>query len=182
MSTRAPSLKIAYLLMVGLTVLMSACGWHLRGTLTLPEGLDSVYLQNDSNAQVLGRTLERLLAANQIQIAERPAAAQVIIKLLGFEEDRRVVAVGDNTLVTEYELIATADFSVETARGEVVSPPSAVSVIRAYQFDQDNVLGMAEEQRLIMEEMRRDIAQQIIRRLRFLDLQDESGNSPASLR
>jgi LPS-assembly lipoprotein len=182
MTARVVSVKIASLLMLGMAVLLSACGWHLRGTLTLPEGLNSVYLHSESDAQLLGRTMEQLLVANQVGIAERQAAAQLIIKLLDFTEDRRVVAVGDNTLVTEYELIATADFSVENARGEVILPPSDVSVIRAYQFDQDNVLGMAEEQQLILQEMRREIAQQIIRRLRFLDLQNEPDIPAESLR
>ncbi|MCW8195054.1 hypothetical protein F6455_09675 [Proteobacteria bacterium 005FR1] len=160
----------------GAALLLTACGWHLRGTVTLPEGLDSVHLNNLSDAQLLGRTLEQLLVANGVELS-RPASAQLTINLIDYEEDRRVVAIGDNTLVTEYELIATADFSVEDSEGGIILPPSDVSVIRSYQFDQDNVLGMEEEQQLILTEMRREIAQSIVRRLRFLNLEP---NAPAA--
>jgi LPS-assembly lipoprotein len=182
MMIRVPARPVmAALLACCAALLLSACGWHLRGTLAMPEGLDSVYLNNQSDAQLLGRMLEQLLVANDVTVATSPAAAQLVISLLNYQEERRVVAIGDNALVTEYELIATADFSVEDSKGETVLAPTDVSVIRAYQFDQNNVLGMAEEQELIQQEMRREIAQQIIRRLRFLDMQNEPKVSAAAL-
>lgn len=168
------------LLLIAVTLFVSACGWHLRGTLTLPEGLDTVYLNNQANTQVLQRTLSELLVANQVTLADSPASAQLLINILSYDEHRRVVSIGDNTLVTEYELIAEADFSIEDAQGNPVLPESEVSVIRAYQFDQNNVLGKAEEERLIQTEMRRELAQQVIRRLRFVDLQ-QAAAAPASL-
>lgn len=166
---------------LGATLLLSACGWHLRGTLTLPEGLNAVHLNNLADAEILGRTLEQLLVANDVEVTPRATAAQLIISLINYEEERRVVAIGDNTLVTEYELIASADFSVEGAKGEIILPPTDASVVRAYQFDQDDVLAMAGEQELIFEEMRREIAQNIVRRLRFLDLQDQQDVPAAAL-
>lgn len=166
------------LFLIAAALFVSACGWHLRGTLTLPEGLDKVYLNNQANTQVLQRTLSELLVANQVTLANSPGAAQLLINILSYDEDRRVVSIGDNTLVTEYELIAEADFSIEDAQGNLVLPESEVSVIRAYQFDQNNVLGKAEEERLIQTEMRRELAQQIIRRLRFVDLQAAAAPAP----
>lgn len=151
-------------------LLVSACGWHLRGTLALPEGLDTVYLNNRAGTETLQRTFEELLTANNVNVANSPSAAQLIINILDYREERRVVSIGDNTLVTEYELIAEADFSIEDAQGNTVLPSGEASVIRAYQFDRNNVLGKAEEERLIQTEMRREMAQQIIRRLRFLNL------------
>lgn len=157
--------------------LLSACGWHLRGTLTLPEGLDRVYLDDDADGEALLDTLDELLTANEVRVADQPTTAQLVINLLSFEEERRVVAVGGNTLVTEYELITEATFSIEGSQGEVLLPPSDLSVIRSYQFDRENVLGMVEEQSLIQNEMRRELAQQIVRRLRFMNLQN--GSTPA---
>lgn len=170
-------IRTAVALLLSVT-LVSACGWHLRGTLALPEGLDRVYLNSQPDARVLSGMLQDLLAANQVDVVDSPAAAQMVINLLSYREERRVVSIGDNTLVTEYELIAQAEFSIEDAQGNTVLPPSDASVVRAYQFDQDNVLGKAEEERLIREEMRRELAQQIIRRLRFLNLENEA-SAPA---
>ncbi|MEX1032102.1 MAG: LPS assembly lipoprotein LptE [Cellvibrionaceae bacterium] len=151
-------------------VLISACGWHLRGTLALPEGLDTVYLNDQAGAEVLSRTMEELLTANQVKVATGHSNAQLVINILDYREDRRVVSIGGNTLVTEYELIARAIYSLEDGQGNVLLPSAEASVIRSYEFDENNVLGKAEEERLIQQEMRRELAQQIIRRLRFMDL------------
>lgn len=161
------------LLLLGLLGL-TACGWHLRGTLAMPEGLDTIYVNSEGDSDYLARSLRDLLEANEVRVQDSPAAAQLIINLLDYVEDRRVVAIGDNTLVTEYELIATADVSIEQTKGEIVLPETELTVIRSYQFDQDNVLAMAEEEALIQEEMRRELVQQIVRRLRFLNLQYET--------
>jgi LPS-assembly lipoprotein len=162
---------IVLLLLLFTVTLASACGWRLRGTMTLPEGLNTIYLNNQAESPILPRMLETLLTANQVNVTDSASAAQLIINILSYREERRVVSVGANTLVTEYELNAQANFSIEDAEGNIVLPPSDASVIRNYVFDQNNVLGKEEEERLIQSEMRRDIAQQIVRRLRFLDLQ-----------
>lgn len=151
-------------------ILLTACGWHLRGNLTLPQGLNRVYLDDEADGEPLLNAVEELLTANDVEIAKNPAAAQLTIRLLSYDEERRVVAVGGNTLVTEYELVDRGSFSVADGQGQVLLPASDLSVVRSYQFDRNNVLGMEQEERLIQEEMRRELAQQIIRRLRFADL------------
>lgn len=159
--------------------LVSACGWRLRGTVAMPAGLETLYVNEGGDSQRLASSLRDLLTANNVTVAEQESAAQLVINLLAYDEERRVVAVGDNTLVTEYELIAETEFSIEDGQGNTLLPADRISLIRSYEYDQDNVLGKEEEERLIQEEMRRETAQQIIRRLRFLNVGDPSAKAPA---
>lgn len=150
-------------------LLIGGCGWRLRGSMTLPPDIDAVYLQG-ANAPLLVESMEELLRTNQVTVVGGPSQAQLIIDIQRYDEERRVVSVGANTRVSEYELIVEATFSISDAQGREILPAGEASVIRSYQYDQNNILAMEAEERLIRDEMRRELARQIIGRLRFLEL------------
>lgn len=149
-------------------LLISACGWRLRGSVALPPSINAIYLQGD--AELIMAPMRELLRANDVRVADGISQAQLVVDIQDYEEERRVVSVGANTRVSEYELIAEARFSIIDAQGHQLLPDGEASLIRSYQYDQNNVLAMEAEERLIMEEMRRELARQIIGRLRFIDL------------
>lgn len=149
-------------------LLISACGWRLRGSMALPPGIDVIYVQGDS--ELIIEPMKELLRANRVRVADGLSGAQLLIDIQRYDEQRRVVSVGANTRVSEYELIADAVFTVSDAQGGELLPASEATLIRAYQYDQDNILAMEAEERLIREEMRRELARQIIGRLRFIDM------------
>lgn len=166
------SLRLSRALVLLACAGLAACGWHLRGSLQLPAGLDSVYIASEGDSQELARSLRQLLEANDVAVQGTPAAAPLHINLHDYEEERRVVAIGDNTLVTEYELTSEALVSIAERDGELLLPETRLSISRSYRFDQNNVLAMDEEERLIQEEIRRDLVQQMLRHLRFLNTPD----------
>lgn len=156
-------------LVLGLAFLLVAgCGWRLRGSMTLPADIDAIYLQG-SGALILEEMAE-LLKSSQITVVDRPSQAQLIINVQRYDEERRIVAVGANTRVSEYELTVAATFSISNAQGHELLPTNEVSLIRSYDYDQNNILAMEAEERLIRQEMRRELARQIIGRLHFIDL------------
>lgn len=159
-------------------LLISACGWRLRGSMALPPGIDVIYLQG--GAELIMEPMRELLRANQVRVADGPSQAQLVVDVQHYDEEKRVVSVGANTRVSEYELIAEARFSISDAQGHQLLPVDEASLIRTYQYDQDNVLAMDAEERLILEEMRRELARQIVGRLRFLDLSPANNEAAES--
>ena len=51
--------------------LLSACGWQLRGSLTLPEGVNSIYIADSSNSSngVIALTIANILKQSNIDLA-----------------------------------------------------------------------------------------------------------------
>jgi len=148
--------------------LISACGWRLRGSVALPDGLSAVKLNLANNPDDFERTLKQLLTANGVTLVESGETAQMVMNIGKIDESRRVGGTGSNTLATEYELEKEVQFSVEDNLGNLLLPEDTISSIRTYEFDQNDAVSMEEEQRLIQREMYSDMAQQIVRRLRFV--------------
>ncbi len=161
-----------------LTLAITACGWRLRGTLTLPEGLESIQIVDNANSSFLSKQLTQLLVANGVALVD--ANPDMFIVLIEEREDKRIIAVGSNTLASEYELSSEARYFINDAEGKMLAPESTVSVVRSYEFNENDVVSKAEEERIIQQEMRRELAQQIIRRLRFVSTtpEDEKTTNP----
>jgi LPS-assembly lipoprotein len=67
----------------------------------------------------------------------------------------------------EFELTMKTNFSVDGVSGEEVIETSSAAVIKQMENDPRNVVGKAEEIRILKAEMRTELAQQILRRIVF---------------
>lgn len=150
-------------------LLLSACGWHLRGAIVLPDNIEAVYIDNQSNNVTLQEEMIKILESNGVAISDTISSADLVISLISFSENQRVNSVNSNTIVREYELISEAEYEIKNSAGEVLLEPNISQLSRIYTFDQNAVVSAAEEQQIIQRELRLELAQQIIRRLRFLN-------------
>ncbi len=152
-----------------LAIMLNACGWHLRGTIALPSNVESVFIDNRASDTALADDLSNLLRSNGATLTQGSGNADMVITLLSFDQKRRISGLSSNTLVNEYELISEAEFEIKNASGEILLDPTLSSLSRIYRYDQNAVVSAAEEEKLINNELRLELAQQIIRRLQFLD-------------
>lgn len=147
--------------------LITGCGWQLRGQTALPEGTESIFISaSDSHGQLMSE-FTQLLSANQVAIAQSTQDAQYRIYIEREDDDKRTVSVGSNTLAAEYELTMKVDYRIESSTGALLVPKATAQVARSYEYDRNDVIAKDEEEKLIKTEMRRNLVQQILRRLRF---------------
>jgi LPS-assembly lipoprotein len=153
---------VSFLLSLGL----SGCGFHLRGSLDLPPSFSSVYVQGGNPYGELVTELRRALAGTGTRLVDRPEDAQAVLTLLGEDLNRRVLAVGSTGKAREYGLRLQVQFQATTPQGEVLVSPQSIYAVRDYSFDPTQVLGTADQETFLRREMVRDAVQQILLRLR----------------
>jgi outer membrane lipopolysaccharide assembly protein LptE/RlpB len=76
-----------------------------------------------------------------------------------------VLSVNASGKVQEYQLYSLFVFEVKDAKGGIITPRQSVSLARNFLFNQDDVLGMVNEQASIQQEMDRDLVRLTILRL-----------------
>lgn len=149
------------------TLLLTACGWHLRGTIDLPANLNSIYVASNDSYSTLSRDLGKAITGNGIALAKSPKEADFTITLLDEREKRRAVSLGGNALAAEYEITVEADYRIERRDALALSQETARAA-RSYDYNRNEVLGKNEEENIIREELRGELIQHILRRLLFL--------------
>lgn len=144
-------------------LLVAGCGFHLR-TWDLTASFESVHVSGDSSV-TLTRDLERALGRAGVEVVSDKSAADVVVRLSSERESRRSVSFTGQARAAEYEMTLSLAFGAEDADGNVLIPSRAMRAERTYRLDQDNIVGSAEEQTLVVREMRADLVQRIIRSL-----------------
>ena len=87
----------------------------------------------------------------------------VLVRILPESLERRLLSVYPTGQVAEYELIYGVKYVVQFPDAEAVS--ADFEVLRDYQDDPDQVLAKSRELELVLQEMREEAADRIIRRL-----------------
>ncbi|MDN3638863.1 LPS assembly lipoprotein LptE [Simiduia curdlanivorans] len=151
-------------------LVLSSCGWHLRGALDLPADLNSIYVTGAS--QSLRSAIDKQLSANNIALAANASDAQYILAISNEDTKQRTAALGSDALAAEYEYTSSANFELRRTDGTVLGAADNVQVVRSVNFDATQVLGAANESQLVKDEMTRELASQLIRRMSFLAKQN----------
>jgi LPS-assembly lipoprotein len=146
-----------------ITVLISACGFHLRGNVELPESWKTVRLITANPNGDLGRELATTLEVMGIELND---SADIILKLGNEQFRRRSVSVGTGARANRYELELTTQVSISDRSGTVLMKSSELNVLKLMNHDPNNVVGEEEEIRLLRSEMRTELVQRILRGLR----------------
>lgn len=159
-------LSISRLFVVGILIFsLSSCGFQLRGSQQFPEHIKLVEVRSLSAHDPQARALADRLPVYQLDYtrAADPTeiANTVIIELRPENLDRRLLSVFRTGQVAEYELIYRVDYRLTFPGQEPVN--SVVEVLREYQDDPDQVLAKSRELDLILDEMRAEAADRIIR-------------------
>lgn len=171
---RRAALKV-FLYLVPLTsyLLLSACGFHLRGASAarLPPELATmrVTMAGAGYPPLLIEMRNALLGLGSVKLTDDVAAPVSVLQLHGESSGSRVLAIDASGRISAYLLEYRVDFSLNGADGKVLLPRQAVKLQREYTFDRLNVLATEKQSEFIQTEMRRDAAQQILRRLASLN-------------
>lgn len=154
-----------FCLIAGLSLLCSACGFHLRGMANSPNWLSEVMLDVRDAHRELGVDVENQLRAYHISIASSPETAHYFLLIERDDEDKRITSVSSSTTPRQYQLIYRVQFKLQDKNNQDVVPQSAVIVTRLITVNSDRILGSNYEEELLRREMRHDAATQIINRL-----------------
>ena len=145
--------------------LLSACGFHLKGYQQAASPvLDGGYVERGGERDTLAGVLQRNLQISGAKLATDADSAKYRVKIERDQIKTRVLAVDGSgkALDSEYRLTAVFKLSVE---GEEATDAQSLELVRQLSYSGDDELGRRSEAALLVEDMRKDIANQIIRRL-----------------
>lgn len=152
---------------MALAPLLTACGFHLRG---VPEfAFRSLYIQAGRGSPVgmeLARNLES--SSEKLTVLRDPVApdkAEAIFQLLGERQQRIIVGQNVAGQVREIQLRLTVNFSLRTPGGDELIAPVEIVQQRSITYNETFALSKETEEQMLYKDMRKDIVQQIIRRL-----------------
>lgn len=156
------SLKLS--LIVIMSSLLSACGFHLRGDYSVPEELNRVSVTSYDQYSTFTRMVKNQLRMSDIEIVS-PSETVPNIHLIGESVGERTLSLYQyqNTRAAEKELIFKASYRVTLP--ELGMKTFSTSVTRSYLDNPLTALAKSVERDMIEDEMRKLAATQILRQM-----------------
>ncbi|MGB4812079.1 MAG: LPS assembly lipoprotein LptE [Methylophilaceae bacterium] len=152
-------LKIIGLLLMCAT--LAACGFQLRGAANL--SFKSIFVQG--NTLSISKELNKAFKLNGIQLASKVEDAELQLELLNESSEKRILTLSGNGTVREYELIYIMTFRARDPAQETWGAPQSVQSRRDFSYNDNELLGKADEEATLNADMRSDAVREIIRRL-----------------
>ncbi|WP_374603287.1 LPS assembly lipoprotein LptE [Arenimonas sp.] len=152
------------LIVLCLALLAGGCGFKPRSSLAVASGLGPVAVSTADPYSPLGQdlatALERAGAAPAVE--GQPAAT---LQLLAESMRTRPLTYASGASVREYQAIYRVEFQLTGADGQPRLSRQAVELTREYTYDAVGSIGTPAEERLLQEELRREMVAAILRRL-----------------
>lgn len=148
-------------LLIGGAVL-SACGFELRGTPSLP--FSRIALEGFAARSPMADELRRSLAQNAVVVAA-PAQAQVVLQVLNDQREKGVVASTSAGQVREFQLRVRLAFRLSTPAGRELIPATELLQTRDVSYSETVALAKEYEEAALYRAMQSDVVAQLMRRL-----------------
>lgn len=143
---------------------LTGCGFHLRGSPPFPEDARALYLKTSNNQ--LFDELAVYLRDSGATVMQTKDGADAVLNLGNESFNTRTLSVDPDTgKEREFELSYSVSFELRKSDGTILVEHQTVNLVRDYVFDNDQVIGKSREKGVLEIEMRRDAAQRILTRL-----------------
>jgi LPS-assembly lipoprotein len=160
--------------LMAITLLLTACGFQLRGAATYP--FTSVFVQRPTafgvgTVNVTGAAAPVVpdvisgLTSNGIQIKSKVEDADFAIRFLQVFFDKRVLSLSGGGRAREFELEYRVRYEFIDAKGRDWGEPGEITIRRDFSFAESQALAKEGEERQLVRDMQLDAAAQILRRL-----------------
>jgi LPS-assembly lipoprotein len=148
-----------------LTLLLGACGFHLRGQGAFAMPFQTLYVQSANDYSPFIVTLKNSLQVNGVQLADSPEQAQLTLHIVTEAVDKQILSLSGAGRVREYRLRYRISLRAYDMEQQDWLAPEEITLSRDFSYDDTQVLAKEQEEALLYENMRGDAVQQVLRRL-----------------
>lgn len=161
--------RLRALACVVLCVLLTACGFKLKGVSPLP--FSTIYTNIAENS-AFGANMRRAIVASSphTRFVSEPAGAQAKLIQLSNNQSLRELAIDAQGRVEEYELNLEFVFQLTDAQGHIILPPTTLRSTREIPYDDSQVQAKQGEITTNFQEMEQSLIQRVVRHLASPDV------------
>ena len=159
------SIRATSLIVLLLSLLLAACGFHLRGQDAFALPFQTLYVKSVNDSAPFINELKHALQVNDIQIVDTPEQAQVTLHIVSEAADRQILSLSGGGRVREYRLQYRVSLRVYDSKQQDWLAPEEITLRRDFSYDDTQVLAKEQEENLLYQDMRGDAVQQVLRRM-----------------
>ena len=148
-----------------LTLLLAACGFHLRGQGGFMFPFQTLFIQTSNANAPFILDLKRAVQLYDVKLVDSSEKAQLTLHIVSEAMSKQILSLSDAGRVREYQLNYRVSLRAYDSKQQEWVPADEIVLQRYLSYDNTQVLAKEMEETLLYQDMRRDAVQQILRRL-----------------
>ena len=149
-----------------MALLLSACGYHLRGAFELPAGMKNIFLEGGSAP--LQTQFKKAMELSSIPIAASAETAGIIIRIFDENSQRRVLSLAATGVANDFELDYRMEYEIVDAKDILLMARQPLEIKREYYNDQLAIIAKESEETTIKNEMYLQAVRTIVNRAKVV--------------
>lgn len=145
------------------SVFLTACGFQLRGAISLP--FSTLYISLPETSDIRAAIKRGVEANGETRVVDNPKEAEALLTVLGDVPEKKILSYSAAGRVREYQLVRTFTFRVHDIAGRDYLPLNTMKITRDISFNDSQVLAKESEEALLQRDMQTDLIRQLLRRL-----------------
>lgn len=145
-------------------VFVGACGFQLRGDISLP--YNTIYFALPPTSVLAAKLKLNIRSGGGTRVVDSEKEADVVFRQVAESREKLILSVNSQGRVREYQLRLTYAFRLVDAAGQDVAPVSEIVMLRDVSFSDSAVLAKEQEEQMLWDDMQSDLVQQVLRRLK----------------
>lgn len=150
-------------LIAALALLLSACGFQLRGAYVLP--FETLYIALPDTAELRALLKRNIESSSAARVVGDAKDAQAALSITGDTATKSVLSLDSAGRVREFQLVRAVGFRLQDASQRDLLPPGQIVVRREITFNDTQVLSKEAEEVMLWRDIQEDVVQQLLRRL-----------------
>ncbi len=153
----------AVLVLLLCALLLSGCGFQLRGAANLP--FDTLYVQAPTGSQFANQFRRVVTAGSATRVVDDPKAAEATLVLVQELREKNILSLSGTGRVREFQLRYRMSYRMLDRNAVETLPVSEIVLTRDFSFNDQDTLSKESEEALLFRDMQNDAVQQLVRRL-----------------
>lgn len=162
---RRPITTLAPLALLAVTLILSACGFRLRGTFDATLPFETLHIALPESGELHAMLKRNIEASGKTRVVSDAKGAQAVLAVLGDSQQKNILSLSAAGRVREFQLVRTFGFRLHDAKGQEFLAPATIVIRRDITFSDELVLSKESEESLLWRDIQTDLVQQLLRRL-----------------
>jgi LPS-assembly lipoprotein len=146
-----------------LSLLLAACGFHLRLKTDLP--FNTMFIESSSFSSFANDLKRAIRVGSNAQIVEQAEQADATLAILSEGRERSILSLSGGGKVREFQLRYKVAYRLRDAHGKDLLSSGEIALKRDLIYDDQQVLAKESEEALLYRDMQSDAIQQLLRRI-----------------
>lgn len=144
---------------------IASCGFHLRGHVSIPPELKTLFLQSNTPYGDFEQTLRSRLLSYNTKLTDTAADAPLTLAVLSTSWQQTPGAFSTNLTTRQFTLSLTITYQLLSSNGTVVIPANSVTSTTAFTIDSSQLLSSTDLGQQYHDNLQQDAANRLMSQL-----------------